>query len=73
MTVQNAAYQTVEAGKTWRRIPGYRFKWGHCPVPDPNDPNQLYLTTYGVSIIHLPVNGQESGFGMIENLPDAWW
>lgn len=72
-TFQNAAYQSGDAGITWHQIPGYRFKWGHCPVPDPNDSDFLYLTTYGVSIVHLPVSGIQDEFGKIENLPGTWW
>jgi hypothetical protein len=72
-TFQNAAYKSEDAGKSWHIIPGYRFKWGHCPVPDPNDPNFLFLTTYGVSIVRIPVAGIPDEFGRIENLPGAWW
>jgi photosystem II stability/assembly factor-like uncharacterized protein len=72
-TFQNGAYRSDNGGKTWERILGYRFKWGHCPIPDPNDPDKLFLTTYGVSIYHGPAKGKKDEFGKIENIPDSWW
>ena len=72
-TFQNGAYSSYDGGSTWNRIKGYRFKWGHCPIPDPNDPEKLFLTTYGVSIYHGPAEGIADEFGRIENIPDSWW
>jgi len=72
-TFQSGAYRSDDSGKTWQRILGYRFKWGHCPIPDPNDPDMLFLTTYGVSIYHGPAKGSTNEFGRIENIPDSWW
>lgn len=72
-TFQNAAYRSDDSGKTWTRIPGYRFKWGHCPVPDPNNPGMLYLTTYGVSVEYGPAQGTPEEFGRIVNIPESWW
>jgi photosystem II stability/assembly factor-like uncharacterized protein len=72
-TFQNGAYRSDDGGKTWTRILGYRFKWGHCPIPDPNDPAKLFLTTYGVSIYHGSSKGTTEEFGKIENIPDSWW
>jgi photosystem II stability/assembly factor-like uncharacterized protein len=72
-TFQNGAYRSTDKGKTWDRISGYRFKWGHCPIPDPNNPDMLFLTTYGVSIYYGPAKGTEEEFGKIENIPDSWW
>jgi photosystem II stability/assembly factor-like uncharacterized protein len=72
-TFQNGAYRSDNSGKSWERILGYRFKWGHCPIPDPNDPDKLFLTTYGVSIYHGLAKGSQNEFGKIENIPDSWW
>jgi photosystem II stability/assembly factor-like uncharacterized protein len=72
-TFQNGAYRSDDSGKTWTRILGYRFKWGHSPIPDPTDPSKLFLTTYGVSIYHGPSMGTPEEFGKIENIPDSWW
>ncbi len=72
-TFQNAAYRSEDAGQTWSRIGGYRFKWGHCPMPDPNNPGMLFLTTYGISVYYGPAVGTVDEFGKIENIPDSWW
>jgi len=72
-TFQNGAYFSNDRGQSWNRIMGYRFKWGHCPVPDPNTPGMLYLTTYGVSVYYGPATGVSEEFGRIENIPESWW
>jgi hypothetical protein len=70
---QNGAYRSDDGGEKWKRIPGYHFKWGHCPIPDPNNPDMLYLTTYGVSVYYGPAIGTSEEFGKVENIPDSWW
>ena len=72
-TFQNGAYKSVDSGKTWNRIEGYRFKWGHCVIPDPHHPGMIFLTTYGVSIYYGPDTGTPEEFGKIENIPESWW
>jgi photosystem II stability/assembly factor-like uncharacterized protein len=72
-TFQNGAYRSEDRGHSWNRIEGYRFKWGHCPIPDPDIPGMLFLTTYGVSVYYGPSGGTKQEFGKIENLPDTWW
>jgi photosystem II stability/assembly factor-like uncharacterized protein len=72
-TFQNAAYRSDDSGRTWTRIPGYRAKWGHCPIPDPNNPGMLYLTTYCVSAVYGPAQGTPEEFGRIVNIPESWW
>ncbi len=71
-TFQNAAYRSIDGGATWNRIGGYRFKWGHCPVPDPNNPGMLFLTTYGMSVYYGPADryhGRNSGKLRISPIP----
>lgn len=72
-TFQNAAYRSDDAGKSWNRIKGYRFKWGHRPVPDPRNPDKLFLTTYGGSVFYGDSRGIPQEFGTIENIPESWW
>ncbi|MEA2063345.1 MAG: hypothetical protein U9P14_06585 [Gemmatimonadota bacterium] len=72
-TFQNAAFRSDDRGKTWNRLEGYRFKWGHCPVPDPRNPDMLFLTTYGGSVYYGPARGTAGEFGRIENIPESWW
>jgi photosystem II stability/assembly factor-like uncharacterized protein len=51
-TFQNAAWRSDDSGESWKRILGYSFRWGHRPVIDPHDPEKIYLTTFGGSVMH---------------------
>lgn len=72
-TFQNAAYRSTDGGESWNRIEGYRFKWGQKAVLDINNPEMLYLTTYGGSVFHGPAEGIPGAFEGIENMPVNWW
>jgi photosystem II stability/assembly factor-like uncharacterized protein len=52
-----AAYRSLDRGLHWTRIEGYDFKWGHRVILDPNDPAQIYITTYGGGVWHGPPAG----------------
>jgi len=52
-----AAYRSEDRGRTWRRIKGYNFKWGHRVVPDPINREMIYVTTFGGSVWHGPASG----------------
>jgi photosystem II stability/assembly factor-like uncharacterized protein len=52
-----AAYRSTDRGVSWERIKGYDFKWGHRVFIDPNDPAQIYITTYGGGVWHGPAAG----------------
>jgi photosystem II stability/assembly factor-like uncharacterized protein len=52
-----AAYRSIDRGVHWERIKGYDFKWGHRIFLDPNDPTQIYITTYGGGVWHGPAAG----------------
>jgi photosystem II stability/assembly factor-like uncharacterized protein len=52
-----AAYRSTDRGAHWTRIKGYDFKWGHRIILDPNDPGQIYITTYGGGVWHGPDTG----------------
>jgi photosystem II stability/assembly factor-like uncharacterized protein len=54
------AFRSTDRGSHWTRIRGYNFKWGHRVVPDPNDPTQIYITTYGGGVWHGPADGGAS-------------
>lgn len=51
-TFTGAAYRSDDYGKTWKKIKGYNFHWGHRVIPDRNNPEKIYLTTYGSSVWH---------------------
>lgn len=72
-TFQNAAYRSEDVGENWSRIEGYRFKWGQRPVPDPNNPGMLFLTTYGGSVYYGPSEGVPGATEVIVNMPENWW
>lgn len=52
-----AAYRSTDRGTHWERITGFDFKWGHRVILDPNDPTQIYITTYGGGVWHGPGAG----------------
>ena len=72
-TFQNAAYRSNDAGNSWNRIEGYRFKWGQRAVPDINNPGMLFLTTYGGSVFYGPAAGVPGAGDDIINMPEGWW
>jgi len=51
-----AAYRSDDSGKSWKKIKGYDFHWGQRPVIDQNNPEKIYITTFGSSVWHgVPV------------------
>lgn len=54
---ESSAWRSTDRGKTWTRIRGYNFKWGHRVIPDPDDPGMIYVDTYGGSVWHGPAAG----------------
>lgn len=56
-TFDGAAYRSDDRGRSWRRLGGYNFKWGHRPVVDPHNRGMIYLTTFGSSVWHGPAGG----------------
>ncbi|HEY2013019.1 MAG TPA: hypothetical protein VGH38_05925 [Bryobacteraceae bacterium] len=52
-----SAWRSGDRGKTWRRIRGYNFKFGHRVIPDPADSSRIYITTFGSSVWHGPAEG----------------
>ena len=54
---ESSAWRSDDRGETWQRIRGYNFKWGHRVIPDPMDPEKIYVTTFGGSVWHGPAAG----------------
>lgn len=55
-TFNRAANRSNDYGKTWGKIKGYDFHWGQRIVIDPNDPEQIYITTFGSNVWHgIPI------------------
>jgi len=53
----SAAWRSADGGKTWSRIKGYNFKWGHRVILDQGDLEKIYITTFGGSVWHGPAAG----------------
>jgi photosystem II stability/assembly factor-like uncharacterized protein len=53
----SSAYRSKDRGRTWERLRGYNFKWGHRVVLDPLDRAKIYITTFGGSVWHGPAAG----------------
>lgn len=51
-TFNQAAYRSDDYGKTWKKLKGYDFHWGQRVIIDENDPEKVYLTTFGSSVWH---------------------
>ncbi len=51
-TFNSAAYRSDDYGKTWGKIQGYDFHWGHRVIIDRKNPEKVYLTTFGSSVWH---------------------
>ena len=51
-TFNQAAFRSDDYGKSWKKIKGYDFRWGQRIVVDQNDPEKVYITTFGSSVWH---------------------
>jgi len=58
----HGVFRSQDEGRTWSRLGGANFGWPHRVIPDPFDPEMIYLTTFGASLWHGPKRG-ELGFG----------
>jgi photosystem II stability/assembly factor-like uncharacterized protein len=52
-----SAYRSEDRGVTWQRIKGYNFKWGKRVEPDLQDPEKVYIITFGGGVWHGPAEG----------------
>jgi len=52
-----SAYRSDDKGTNWSRLRGYNFKWGKRVDPDPNDPDKVYIITFGGGVWHGPAKG----------------
>jgi photosystem II stability/assembly factor-like uncharacterized protein len=60
-----AAYRSTDRGAHWSQVKGYNFKWGHRVTPDPNDPANIYINTYGGGVWYGPATGDSTTQGDI--------
>jgi hypothetical protein len=47
---ESAAWRSAVRGVTWKRVPGFDFKWAHRVIADPQNRGQIYITTFGGSV-----------------------
>jgi photosystem II stability/assembly factor-like uncharacterized protein len=62
-----SAYRSEDQGETWIRIKGYNFKWGKRVEPDPENPEMVYIITFGGGVWHGPAKGDENALEDIVN------
>ncbi len=56
---ESSAWRSADRGLHWVRIPGFNFKWGQRVIPDPLHHGEVYITTFGGSVWHGTINGQQ--------------
>jgi photosystem II stability/assembly factor-like uncharacterized protein len=54
---ESSAWHSADRGEHWTRISGYNFKWGHRVMPDLEDPQMVYITTFGGGVWHGALQG----------------
>jgi photosystem II stability/assembly factor-like uncharacterized protein len=54
---ESSAWRSTDRGETWTRVRGFNFKWGHRVIPDPQNPDMIYVTTFGGSVWYGPAEG----------------
>ena len=56
---ESSAWRSPDRGLHWSRISGFNFKWGHRVIPDPLNRDEVYITTFGGSVWHGAIHGQQ--------------
>jgi photosystem II stability/assembly factor-like uncharacterized protein len=54
---ESNAWRSDDKGQTWTRLKGYNFKWGRRVVPDPQNPDMVFISTFGGSVWYGPAKG----------------
>jgi photosystem II stability/assembly factor-like uncharacterized protein len=57
---ESSIWRSGDRGETWKRIPGFNFKWINRVIPDPQNENLIYITTFGGGVWHGPAVGDLS-------------
>jgi photosystem II stability/assembly factor-like uncharacterized protein len=56
---ESSAWRSIDRGLHWTRISGFNFKWGHRVMPDLENPNMIYITTFGGGVWHGAASGDK--------------
>ena len=54
---ESSIWRSADRGKTWKRLPGFNFKWVNRVIPDPQHEDLIYITTFGGGVWHGPAVG----------------
>ena len=65
----HGVFRSEDGGRTWARLGGANFGWPHRTIPDPSNPEMIYLTTFGASLWHGPKRGTPGEGPDIVDLP----
>lgn len=57
---ESSAWISRDRGEHWTRIPDFNFKWGHRVQADPENPGEVYISTFGGGVWHIPVSGPKA-------------
>ena len=55
-----SAYYSSNEGNNWIRIKGFNFKWSRKAIPDPDDVEKIFITTFGGGVWHGPDTGDQN-------------
>jgi hypothetical protein len=56
----SSVWRSADKGKTWNRLKGFNFKWGHRVIVDPLHEDKIFVTTFGGSVWYGPATGDPS-------------
>jgi photosystem II stability/assembly factor-like uncharacterized protein len=62
---ESSAWRSTDGGEHWTRIAGFNFKWGHRVIPDPTNPAMVFITTFGGSLWHGRIDGQDAALDIM--------
>ncbi|QOY90936.1 WD40/YVTN/BNR-like repeat-containing protein [Paludibaculum fermentans] len=51
---ESSVWRSGDRGATWKRVPGYDFKWGQRVTVDPYAKDMIYVSTFGGGVWHGP-------------------
>ncbi|MHC4713606.1 MAG: WD40/YVTN/BNR-like repeat-containing protein [Planctomycetota bacterium] len=54
---ESSVWRSENRGKSWKRIKGCNFKWGHRVTVDPRNRRRVYVATFGGSVWYGPAKG----------------
>jgi photosystem II stability/assembly factor-like uncharacterized protein len=57
---ESAIWRSADRARSWKRIPGFNFKWTNRIIPDPLHEDLIYITTFGGGVWHGPATGDPS-------------